>query len=460
MPGGVTNDAVSWHPSGRQVSFLGQGRGSERLRLTTLDLERNSAVVSEVFQPVRNAFEELDLTPAPLEPFAWNSAGTAVYFSGVANDVVDLWRLVVDPTTLAITDGPIRVTASPERDLRVTVSRDGRRLAYSASTANDVLSMYLLDSGQRALSPSAQPLTPPEMNAGGPRVTQDGARLLFQIERPGASPPSHELRARSLQDGREELIRRDYTRRRASWSPAVESPDGRLVVFLDDSRSADAGGGATSIKLVDLNTRQESQLTSPVGSSASPAGRHEPCGWSPDGRFVVSSGARDPSRSSSITQLPITAAPRAETQELLIVDSLSPNVLLRCYAVSVRGWILFGAMQQGLARTTATLYAVHVTGEGMGLQVTDGSLVGHAVWSIDGRAIYFSSSRGGVFNVWGVDFDPGTGRVVGKEYPVTRLDGTGEAIAASAAIAVARGRLIVPVSRPTGSVWMLDRLTQ
>jgi Tol biopolymer transport system component/DNA-binding winged helix-turn-helix (wHTH) protein len=459
LPGGVTNDAVSWHPGGRQVSFLGQGGDGARLRLTTIDLDGNRAVVSEVLQPVSNSFDELGLVPVLLEPFAWNSAGTAIYFSGVANDVTDVWKLGVDPATLAITSGPVRLTASQERDLSVTISRDGSRLAYSASTANTVLSMYSLDTGQHVISQSSQPLTSPEMNAGVPRVSQDGARLLFYIERPGASPASRELRARWLDGGREELIRRGDSRHRASWSPAIESPDGRQVAFLDSSIGSDGRSYPTSIKLLNLNTREESQLTSPVGSSGSSADRHEPCGWSPDGRFVVSSVTRDPPRPPSITLLPVTAAPRAETQELVIADSSSPNVLLRCFAVSIEGWVLFGAMERGQARTTATLYVVNVTG-GSWLQVTDGSLVGGAAWSSDARTIYFSSSRGGVFNAWRIDFDPKGGKTIGPEYQLTHFDGAAATIAPSAEIAVARGRLIVPLARPTGSIWMLDRLTQ
>ena len=43
-------------------------------------------------------------------------------------------------------------------------------------------------------------------------------------------------------------------------------------------------------------------------------------------------------------------------------------------------------------------------------------------WSPDGKTLYFISSRAGLFNVWGMRFDPAIGQPVGEPFRVTAFD--------------------------------------
>jgi hypothetical protein len=79
-------------------------------------------------------------------------------------------------------------------------------------------------------------------------------------------------------------------------------------------------------------------------------------------------------------------------------------------------------------------------------------------WSVDGRPLYYVSSRGGLLNVWAVDFDLLSG-VFGKPFQMTAFDGPGEQIPHRLSYfetAVGRGRLVIPTLRPSGGIWLLN----
>ena len=42
--------------------------------------------------------------------------------------------------------------------------------------------------------------------------------------------------------------------------------------------------------------------------------------------------------------------------------------------------------------------------------------------------LYFMSDRGGLLNVWGVDFDPEAGHAVGSPFRLTQFTGPGEGL--------------------------------
>lgn len=83
-------------------------------------------------------------------------------------------------------------------------------------------------------------------------------------------------------------------------------------------------------------------------------------------------------------------------------------------------------------------------------------------WSPDGRAIYFVSTRGtGLYNVWGIRFDPGQGKPVGEPFRVTSFESPVRRIWSALEhmeIALSRDRLVVPIEEATGSIWVLDEV--
>ena len=84
-------------------------------------------------------------------------------------------------------------------------------------------------------------------------------------------------------------------------------------------------------------------------------------------------------------------------------------------------------------------------------------------WSEDGAILYFLSGEGGAMNVWGVRFDAVRGTAAGEPFKITNFDGPGAHILSDVrAMELSAGgrRLVVPVVRPKGSLWMLEQPTR
>jgi Tol biopolymer transport system component/DNA-binding winged helix-turn-helix (wHTH) protein len=456
MPGGVTNAAVNWHPDGRRLSFL---TSEGRLRLETLDLDRNAVVTSEMSKSTRDSLDVTD-PPAILsvvqgESFGWNASGRVVFFAGVMNEVYDIWKVAVDPAALTLVGPPTRLTASAEHARRLAVSRDGRRVAYTSMRENSRLwSRHFDSTGRRLTDSAAQPLTPAEMNAFQPRVTTDGRHLLYVLERPGAPAHWREARSRSLQDSSDSFVRRYDAQDAEDSFPPIESADGAHSVFTL------VGSNSRSIRTIRTTSGSESPLTSDIPTvGRNLGGLLRACGWSADGRYVVASRRVSDTR-TALVLLPTAAAPRAEEQALIVTEMSAPEAYLWCGDGSVVGnWLAFVTVRRAATATTSTVNVVNIRG-GRPAQITDDS--GRATfptWSRDGRTLFFIVSRDGVDNVWATGFDPKQGVGLGDAYPLTHFDGTDDElylVCCHSQIGVTDTGLILPIRRPTGNIWMLE----
>jgi hypothetical protein len=76
----------------------------------------------------------------------------------------------------------------------------------------------------------------------------------------------------------------------------------------------------------------------------------------------------------------------------------------------------------------------------------------------DGKIIYFLWNRGSFFNVWGIHFDPRTGKSAGQPFRLTALDSPDLPIPGQLArseIAVSSKNLILTQVQCSGSIWIL-----
>jgi hypothetical protein len=78
-----------------------------------------------------------------------------------------------------------------------------------------------------------------------------------------------------------------------------------------------------------------------------------------------------------------------------------------------------------------------------------------AGWQDD---LFVSNRNSAFFDVWGLRFDPESGRAVGEEFRVTRYDSPGRTVEAASVseLGVSGTRLIVPLTEARGSIWLLD----
>jgi Tol biopolymer transport system component/DNA-binding winged helix-turn-helix (wHTH) protein len=445
---GAAGPAVAWHPDGQRLSFWGLHRDF-RQSVWTVPLDGSAPVRSELAPEVEQVMAAASLENYQVDNFGWEHSGRALFFTAASHEVRNIWKVAVDAKTLRWTAGPERLTAGPGADKDLAVSRDGRRIAFATSTGRTRIWTFPFSALTGKITGDGRPLTPEDWKASSPDVTRDGRQLLFLAELSGRKH-EHQLIAHSLDDGRERrLAMDDFERGEQRFRPRW-SPDGSRVayrLYRPDPRPR----GSYSIRLLDVATGRDQQVTSPA------EGRGDnPHGWSPDGRWIVAGGPRYVAGEYAVVLLPLSAAPRAEQAASIVVTD-SAHFLGQAVMSPDGRWIAFQAEPRSNPGAS-TLYVVPRTG-GTWMQITDG--LNHddrPRWSPDGRTLYFLSRRHGVWNVWGVRFDPTDGRPVGDAFPVTSFAGFRQMILPNVAmdLAIAADRLVLPIVEVAGGIWMLE----
>lgn len=452
--------SVAWHPDGRlSVSLngfaptrwvhvaLGHAHAPGPF-FSTVSLDGRSRTDSAVSPAVLEGIKSAGLQNWGQDmQLAWSPAGDALYHVAWSNHVQNLWKIDVDPSTLRWIGGPHRLTAGKGPDSDPVISPDGAKAAFTAELHTRRIWSFPLDPATGRLSGPGAPVTAPELDAVNADLSRDGKTLVFEAERTGAQGHRHEVWAKSLDNGRERLLRTHDLDRpdQPNVSTPRVSPDGRLVGY---SRY----GPSFQSLIYDSATGEERPLT-----QADQPGTEWLWGWSADGQWLVATGTKHTAPAWGIWLLPLSGAPRAERH--LRTVTTSTDYSLWQAGLSPEGrWVSFEAVPRD--PSTATLFAVPASG-GPWVQLSEGRFWDDKPrWSSDGRFLYFVSSRDGLLDVWAMRFDSDRGRP-GDPFRVTRFDDPRTMIfpaVGAMEIAVARHRLVVPVLEVAGSIWMLDNV--
>lgn len=443
--------SAAWHPDGKRITvWIGDpARSGPSPQFWTTPLYGGPAVYSEMAPQIQQKFSDLGVQRRAEKEwvvdskFTWAPSGRALYFERTLRGARSLWRLSIEPGTLRATSVD-QLTSGGGLDTGPAVSPDGKKLAFTASSGKVSAWLYPFNANHGRITGPGSAVTSPGVSAWMTSVTRDGSKLAFSGVRAGEM----RLWIKSLPNGREfPLFVDGFSRDKPEWSP-----DGRLLAYT--RVRAEQG----QIMIWSAESRQEEPLTSP--SSAVDDNLPYVYDWFPDGRSLLFTKSR-PAGNSTVWQIPV-AAPRAESQERMIISDPAYH-LYQAHASPDERWIVFEAVTHQRAPTgRSSLYVMRASG-GPWLPIIDNDWADKPRWSPDGKTIYFLWGRGGFLNVWGIHFNPQTGRPVRDPFPVTALHSPSLMIPGNVAnveISVSPKNLVLTLGELSGGIWVLDNVDQ
>jgi Tol biopolymer transport system component len=291
------------------------------------------------------------------------------------------------------------------------------------------------DAKTRRVTGDATPITPANLIVSGFDLSWNGKAVVYMSARPGRE--DMELWSASLDGGQPTLL----GEARTFFSPRV-SRDGTRV--------------ASRITRDGLEGRRIAWLTVGRGDERLlPPGRSNPMDWSADGEQLLHT-CSTPQRVATLCVSRVSD-PNAEMR-VLITD---PAYAFWQGRFSPDGrWVLFNA--QSLKQAGISILGIIPVAGGTWIPLTEPTLwADKARWAPDGRTIYFISNRDSAFfDVWGIEFDPVKGAVVGREFRVTNYANPGRLITGQGGseLGVSANRIVLPVVETTGSIWVLDNV--
>jgi hypothetical protein len=124
-------------------------------------------------------------------------------------------------------------------------------------------------------------------------------------------------------------------------------------------------------------------------------------------------------------------------------------------------WIVFEAIRNTNQKEESILYVVPTAG-GPWTQISRGkNWDDKPRWAPDGKTIYFLSNSSGLFNVWGIRFDPSKGKPIGEPFRVAGFEKPSLMIPNAipeVGLSVTQDKLVVTVEERSGSIWVLDNV--
>jgi len=246
----VTHIRPRWSPDSKSIVFQNIERTKFDIRVVDIASRTMRWLTDDLFQ---------DLNPV------WSPFGTYIYFTSHRSGGLNLWRIPVK--TNGQIAGPLQqLTAGAGQDVELTISRDGKRIAFSILKQNaDIWRLPLHpETGNPSGSPEQLIATTREDSRGS--WSPDGTQIAFNSDRGGQM----NIWVFSFQDG----STRQLTKGPGGDFQPTWSPDGKWLTFFS-SRS-----GTPDIWTVEIATGHLRQLTVNDAIHINPF-------YSPDGKFIA-----------------------------------------------------------------------------------------------------------------------------------------------------------------------------
>ena len=446
FPDSVASVSAAWHPDGKRITAWAWDSAPAPIpTFWTAPIVGGMAVRTEIpaelMRQVGEAGPRRKWWTMDFK-FSWAPSGKAIYFERTSRAARNIWRMSVDPQTLRA--GAIeRLTTGPGLDTELSLSADGKKLAFTDESRRIRAWVFPFDATQGRVSGSGHAVTSPGTDAWLPSLSRDGKKLAFSGNRGGNNM---ELRETSLSDGREVPIVADdfYSRYLPQWSP-----DG---AYLGYTRQEPSGEG--QLMMWSSQSRTEEPLT-----TSSRTGR-DAYDWSSDGKWLLISQENSATGHPEVWLLPVASRPNAEAAAQKVTSSPDYD-LYQCHFSPDGRWIIFQAWRNRSSAVESPLFVMAATG-GPWIRITDGKHWDDKPrWSPDGKTIYFVSGRGGFFNVWGIRFDAVKGKPVGDPFQVTSFESPSLMVPTNippVELSLTQEKLVLNIAEVSGSIWILDNV--
>ncbi|AMY08508.1 translocation protein TolB [Luteitalea pratensis] len=442
--------AFGWQPRSSSVLMFASLFGPFEPTLESWTVGAASTTRWVVADKVVGAFRAERLVVVAGEELIPSSDLSSLYFIGASRGTRALWRIDIDATARRVVSGPHRLTTLPEAN-NANLSPDGRRVVFDGSARNAQILSYALSNEKLASDPV--PLTSDVVHAEMPTLSRDGRAFAFVLTRPG-SPDRSELVGRWPGESRDRTIRVINEPGEVLALPRWNSNGTKLVYgFVSNATEPSA---QQQLRIFEASTGEDTPLT----SAHAVVTMEFPSGWTPDGRHILVASSMYAVGKSAIALLPIDAAPAAEHSRRPITSAADASLSAAVMSPDAR-WVAFRVRDfEGQAAPRIAIVSARGGDRAAWTFVTGGiEPADKPCWSDDGATLYFTSGGSGAMNVWGVRFDAVRGVPVGEPFKVTAFDGPGTHILSDIRVmelGAGGGRLMFPVVRPKGGLWMLE----
>jgi Tol biopolymer transport system component/DNA-binding winged helix-turn-helix (wHTH) protein len=439
-------------------SFLGEGQwswvaGHPDGRISAIGIHRTHG--TGFFTVTRTGDRVVASKQVPLgddsslrwSSFQWSRDGSRLYLEANSNTVQRLWRVRVDPGSLAWLSAE-RLTTGAGHDVGMRLSADGRYLAFSTQSRTSRVWAFPLDAVAGRLMGPGHAITEDGALAGWPALSPDGSMLSFVLRRPGAHQ-SREMWATSLDTGASELLAGGQAFG-GCWSVDATKVAFSLVRYdkvpWEYAHAYRALGGAQ-------------RFLSPW----SPDQAFFPSDWTVDGQQLLGSylvPAR--LRHASLALWP-TGDADARTPDRTLLALPDAGIFQAKFSPNRRWISMVVARNTDLSPVEVAIMPSEPVSQELSVRVApDHQWPDKPRWSPDGRILYFLSRHpGSYFNLWGVRIDPERGEPVGEPFAVTNFDSPAMAISPDVVmmeLSISARHAVFPMTSVTGSIWMLDNV--
>jgi Tol biopolymer transport system component/DNA-binding winged helix-turn-helix (wHTH) protein len=438
--------SAAWHPDGKRITVW-VGSAAPAPVFWTIPLAGGPAIEVEIPPAVQTELAEASGDVKAGQQFGeygfcWSPSGDAIFFVRGYRGARNLWKLRVDPGTLRAT-GIDRLTTGPGPDAALAVSADGKRLAFTAKSQRIQTWLFAFDAGTGQIKGNGTAVTSPGRTSIDPKLSPDGTRVAYYVPHgesygPGFGDVRNEVWVKSLVDGSEIQIPAEGF---SSWNP-LWSPDSIKLIY----QRRDLRTGEGQLMRWSSQTHDEEPL-------AGGGNKKDIYDWSPDGKWLVGVTG------GQVWKIPFPPSAHAE----MVAQTIFSNPAYQIFQPHISPddrWVVLEAVVNS-PNPESALYIVPASG-GPWTRITDGRHWDDKPrWSPDGKSIYFVSGAGGFFNVWGIRFDPATGKTVGQPFQISKFDSPRLRISDSISpvgLSITQDKLVLTMAQESGNIWVLDNV--